>query len=99
MEIDSWLAASDGDASGLWLTSLIADAFFPGEFVWGEFASAARLDAQQARTTSRAERLLIRASLVRPAFGWGGGRLIDAWPALPDEDEYADVRTSNVETL
>jgi TAP-like protein len=100
MEIDSWLAAADGDASGLWLTSLIADAFFPGEFVWGEYASAARLDAQQARDYFSSGEAL-DSSLARAAttFGWGGGRLIDAWPALPDEDEYAEVRTSNVETL
>jgi pimeloyl-ACP methyl ester carboxylesterase len=100
MEIDSWLAASDGDASGLWLTSLIADAFFPGEFVWGEYASAARLDAQQARDYfSSGEALDTSLARAATAFGWGGGRLIDAWPALPDEDEYAEVRTSNVETL
>ena len=100
MEIDSWLAASDGDASGLWLTSLIADAFFPGEFVWGEYASAARLDAQQARDYfSSGEALDSSLARAATAFGWGGGRLIDAWPALPDEEEYADVRTSNVETL
>jgi pimeloyl-ACP methyl ester carboxylesterase len=100
MEIDSWLAAADGDASGLWLTSLIADAFFPGEFVWGEYASAARLDAQQARDYfSSGEALDSSLARAATAFGWGGGRLIDAWPALPDEDEYAEVRTSNVETL
>jgi pimeloyl-ACP methyl ester carboxylesterase len=100
MEIDSWLAASDGDASGLWLTSLIADAFFPGVFVWGEYASAARLDAQQARDYfSSGEALDSSLARAATAFGWGGGRLIDAWPALPDEDEYAEVRTSNVETL
>jgi pimeloyl-ACP methyl ester carboxylesterase len=100
MEIDSWLAASDGDASGLWLTSFIADAFFPGEFVWGEYASAARLDAQQARDYfSSGEALDSSLARAATAFGWGGGRLIDAWPALPDEDEYAEVRTSNVETL
>jgi pimeloyl-ACP methyl ester carboxylesterase len=100
MEIDSWLAASDGDASGLWLTSLIADAFFAGEFVWGEYAAAARLDAQQARDYfSSGEALDSSLARAATAFGWGGGRLIDAWPALPDEDEYAEVRTSNVETL
>jgi pimeloyl-ACP methyl ester carboxylesterase len=100
MEIDSWLAASDGDASGLWLTSFIADAFFPGEFVWGEYASAARLDAQQARDYfSSGEALDSSLARAATAFGWGGGRLIDAWPALPDEDEYAEVQTSNVETL
>jgi pimeloyl-ACP methyl ester carboxylesterase len=78
MEIDSWLAASNGDASGLWLTSLIADAFFPGEFVWGEYASAARLDAQQARDYfSSGEALDSSLARAATAFGWGGGRLID----------------------
>ncbi len=30
---------------------------------------------------------------------WAGGRLADAWPAQPDEDEYDRVRTSDTETL
>ena len=30
---------------------------------------------------------------------WAGGQLLDAWPANPDENEYAQVRDSNVETL
>ena len=46
--------------------------------------------------------------LIRPAsasrdpgtdFIWGGGQLVKAWPASADEDEYGQVRTSNVETL
>ena len=35
-----------GDASGLWFQSLLADLAFPQSFVWGETASAARLDAR-----------------------------------------------------
>src|SRR5438477_709494 len=30
---------------------------------------------------------------------WAGGRLLDAWPANPDEREYNGVRNSNVPTL
>ena len=30
---------------------------------------------------------------------WAGGRVLDAWPANPDENEYTRVRDSNVETL
>jgi hypothetical protein len=30
---------------------------------------------------------------------WAGGRLVDAWPAEPDEDEYDRTRTSDTETL
>jgi hypothetical protein len=32
-------------------------------------------------------------------YVWGNGRLVDAWPAAPEENEYTQVRTSNVETL
>ena len=30
---------------------------------------------------------------------WGGGEVVDAWPAQPDENEYSRVRPSDVETL
>jgi hypothetical protein len=36
MTLDSWLSAADGDASGFWFQSLLADLFFPTSFVWGE---------------------------------------------------------------
>ena len=100
MAIDSWLAGSDGDASGFWFTSLFADAFFPSAFVWGEYAAAARLDAREAEDYF-AGREAVDSSLARAAtaFGWGGGRLTEAWPALPDEDLYSRVRPSDVETL
>jgi pimeloyl-ACP methyl ester carboxylesterase len=100
MAIDSWLAGSDGDASGSWFTSFFADAFFPSAFVWGEYAATARLDAQVAREYFAGGEA-VDSSLARAAtaFGWGGGRLVDAWPAVPDGDEYSRVRTSDVETL
>src|SRR4051794_32979137 len=46
---DSWLAAANGDPSGLWLQALVADLIVPGAFVWGEYADAGTLDAQAAR--------------------------------------------------
>src|SRR6185436_7227264 len=30
---------------------------------------------------------------------WAGGRLVDAWPATPDANEYSRVRNSKVDTL
>ena len=100
MAIDSWLAGSDGDASGFWFTSLFAGAFFPEEFVWGEYAATARLDAQAAREYfSSGEGRKSDLAYAATAFGWGEGRMIDAWPATPDDDAYSDVRASNVETL
>ena len=46
--IDSWLSAAEGDASGLWFSSLFVDLLFPKLFVWGQYAAAAMLDAQAA---------------------------------------------------
>ena len=45
-------AAADGDASGFWFQSLLADLAFPESFVWGQMAAAARLDAQAASDSS-----------------------------------------------
>jgi pimeloyl-ACP methyl ester carboxylesterase len=101
MTLSSWLSAAEGDPSGLWLQSLLADMFFPGSFVWGEYAGAAMLDAQAANRYFSPERRESRENLGRAAttFGWAGGRLADAWPASPDAGKYSRVRTSNVETL
>jgi hypothetical protein len=99
MAIDTWLAASEDDASGFWFTSLFAGAFFPGEFVWGEYAATARLDAQAAREYFSAGGRRSDLAYAATAFGWGEGRMIDAWPATPDDDAYSDVETSNTETL
>lgn len=99
MTIDSWLAAADGDASGFWLQSLAARMFLPKSVVWGEYASAGRLDAGEARDYFASGP---PASILEDAgatFVWGGGRLADAWPATPGEDEYDHVRPSSVETL
>jgi pimeloyl-ACP methyl ester carboxylesterase len=101
MTLDSWLSAAEGDASGFWLESLLADLFFPGSFVWGEYAAAATSDAQAASDyfSSGGQRRDSNLGYAATAFGWGGGRLTDAWPATPDAGEYSRVRTTNVETL
>jgi pimeloyl-ACP methyl ester carboxylesterase len=100
MTIDSWNAAAKGDASGFWFMSLAADLVFPDVFVWGDMGTASRADARAASDYFSSARH--RGSILGDpgtAFAWGGGRLTDAWPAAPDENEYGTVRTSNVETL
>jgi pimeloyl-ACP methyl ester carboxylesterase len=101
MTLGSWLSAGDGDASGFWLQSLLADLFFPGSFVWGEYATVAETDAQAAKEyfSSGGQERDSNLGYAATAFGWGGGRLTDAWPAAPDSSEYSRVRTSEVETL
>ena len=100
LTVDSWLSAADGDPSGLWLASLAGKLVFPKMFVWGQYAAAGRVDAQAARgyfaSGPGVETSLGRAAT---AFAWGGGRMVDGWPATRGEDLYDRMRTSRVETL
>ena len=98
--IDMLLDAEQGDGGGAWLMSLLAQVAFPSEQLWGDAAAVARTDAAAAR------RLYANGADRRSLIGtpgtdliWVGGKLLDAWPANPDEHEYAHVRDSNVETL
>jgi pimeloyl-ACP methyl ester carboxylesterase len=100
MTLSAWQAADHGDASGLWLGSLMADVVFPRTFVWGDVAAAGRADVGAARRHFAGDSG--RGTVLGDAgntFIWGGGRLADAWPATPDDDAYARVRTSRVPTL
>jgi uncharacterized membrane protein YdfJ with MMPL/SSD domain/pimeloyl-ACP methyl ester carboxylesterase len=100
MTLKTWRSAADGDASGLWFMSLAADLFLPSSVVWGEYAAVGRLDARAARayfSSRRPGRAILGDPLT--TFAWGGGRLVDAWPAAPGEDAYSRLRTSRVETL
>jgi pimeloyl-ACP methyl ester carboxylesterase len=99
--INMWLSAAEGDASGLWSGSFIADVLFPKLFVWGQYAAFGSADAQAARDYFASGRQDDGTNIGRSAttYIWGGGRLADAWPAAADENEYSQVRTSNVETL
>jgi pimeloyl-ACP methyl ester carboxylesterase len=94
MTLSSWVSASKGDASGFWFQSLLADMAFPQSFVWGEMAAIGRADALAAKR-------YFSSGEQHPGtdFIWGGGRLVDAWPANPDDDAYSRVQTSKVETL
>ena len=98
--IDMLLAAGQGDGGGAWFMSLLAQVAFPEEQLWGDVAAAGRTDA------ARARRLYARPPEARSLIGrpgtdliWAGGGLVDSWPANPDENEYATVRDSYVETL
>jgi pimeloyl-ACP methyl ester carboxylesterase len=100
MTIDTLLSADNGDGSGAWFLSLMAQLAFPRAQVWGEVAATGRADAASARRffATHADRGSVIGS---PGTGliWAGGRLVDAWPASPDDDEYTHVRDSSVQTL
>jgi hypothetical protein len=103
MTLGSWLSAADGDPSGLWFMSLLGELFFPKSFVWGELAAVIRPDAAAANayySSGRADRpSILGQGQPGTDFSWGGGRLVDSWPATPGENEYSRVRTSNVPML
>ncbi len=98
--IDTLLSAQQGDGGGAWFLSLMAQMAFPSEQSWGDVAAVARTDAAAARP------FFANGGDKGSVFGspgtdliWAGGRLLDAWPANPDENMYRQVRDSNVETL
>jgi pimeloyl-ACP methyl ester carboxylesterase len=99
--IDMWLSAAEGDASGLWAGSFIGDLFFSKLFVWGQYAAFGSTDAQAVRDyfSSGGQDDGTNLGHTTTTYIWAGGRMVDAWPAAPDENEYSQVRTSNVETL
>ena len=93
-------AAGKGDGSGAWLLSLMAQLVFPRGQVWGDVAASGRSDVAAARRLFRTH--ADRGSLIGAPgtdLVWAGGRLVDAWPRTPDENEYARVRDSSVPTL
>jgi pimeloyl-ACP methyl ester carboxylesterase len=100
MTIDTLLSAAEGNGGGAWLLSVMGQLVFPRAQVWGDVAAVGRSDAAHARRFFAAH--ADRGSVIGSPgtdFIWASGRLLDAWPASPDENEYAQVRDSNVETL
>ena len=98
--IDTLLSADKGDGSGAWLLSLMTQVIFPRVQVWGDVAAVGRSDAAYARRffATRANRGSVIGS-PGTDFISVGGRLFDAWPGSPDENEYTRVPDSKVETL
>ena len=100
MTLNSWTSAAQGDPSGLWFLSAMANLVLPQSFVWGEFASIGMADAQPVERyfSSGAD----RGSIIGNPLGeflWGAGGMVHAWPANPGENQYTSVQNSNVPTL
>ena len=99
--LDSWLSVAEGDSSGLWMTSLVTELLFPKMFAWGQWAAAGRIDAQAAREyfSSNGKNDDSNIGFAASSYLWAGGKLADAFPADPNEDEYRHLRTSQTQTL
>src|SRR5581483_2134982 len=98
--IDTLLSAGQGDGSGAWFLSLLAQLAVPRGQVWGETAAFGHSDAAYARRyfARHADRGSIIGSPGTDLI-WAGGQLVDAWPANSDEKLYRRVQDSNVATL
>jgi pimeloyl-ACP methyl ester carboxylesterase len=98
--VDAWLRGADGDASGFWATSILADLAFPGSFVWGEFAAAGMIDADAMNRYYAAggDPGSTLGGAATDLLLTGGG-LPKVWPASRGVEEYQEVRPSDVETL
>ena len=97
---DIWLAAADGDYSGMALVTAAMGSMLPKGYAWGESASKA-LSADYdfdpaadyvAEVTPGPYLLGSPASIM----GWAAA---GSWPANKIPDEYRTVRPSSVETL
>jgi pimeloyl-ACP methyl ester carboxylesterase len=98
--IDTLLAIDKGDGAGAWLFSVFAGLAFPRGQVWGELAATGRTDAAYAKQyfASHADRGSVIGAPGSELL-YAGGRLLNAWPANPDENEYTHVQDSKVPTL
>jgi hypothetical protein len=78
----------------------MAQVAFPSEQLWGDVAAVAKADVAYARRffANRSDGGSIIGTPGADLI-WAGGELVDAWPATPDENDYATVRDSKVETL
>jgi len=98
--IDAWFAAANGDPSGLWLQSVMAQLVFPSAQVHGDLAAVGRIDAAAAQHYFAGPHG--RGSTLGDAattFLFADGRIVSSWPGGPDDNAYSRVRTSRVPTL
>ena len=100
MTLDTWRAAADGDASGLWFQSLLSRLIFPRVQVWGEPPRPAgstprrRSGISPRRRATVGRRRRAATSSSGPAGGWS-----TPGPPTPDDNAYATPRDLELETL
>jgi pimeloyl-ACP methyl ester carboxylesterase len=98
--VDMWLAAADGDASGMALASMSRDLFLPTLWTWGEGLSlSASVDdyydpARDYRSEFEAPDTILGSPVS--LMLWSIAR---EWPTHPISQEYLRVQPTDVETL
>jgi len=98
--VDMWLAAADGDASGMALASISRNLFLPNLWTWGEaFSLSASVDdyydpARDYRSEFEASGTILGSPLSLMLWSMG-----PEWPTHPIPQEYLQVQPTDVETL
>jgi pimeloyl-ACP methyl ester carboxylesterase len=97
---DLYLAAEEGDPSGLALMSVMYDLIWPGMITWGEWASKGIIDYDPNRDWVAAMDPpdSIIGSPVSLVSG-GSGKFGDSWPQISVPEVFLEPPASDVETL
>lgn len=97
---DAYLAAEEGDPSGLALMSLAYDFMILSTVTWGDWAAKGSIDYNLARDwiTEMDPPNSILGSPTSLLVG-GAAQLRGGWPVAPMPDEFLEVQPSDVETL
>ncbi len=98
--VDMWLAAAEGDASGMALASLARNIFLPNFFTWGHLLAMGGSSGEYSDPTRdfQAEFDPPDSILGSPMslLAWSMGK---GWPANLIPEEYHLLRPTDVETL
>ena len=98
--VDMWLAAAEGDASGMALVSLLNNMFLPDFYTWGfTFAMGSGTDEYADPTRDYRSELDPPDSILgapMSLLNWG---MTTEWPANPIPEAYRHLQPSDVETL
>jgi pimeloyl-ACP methyl ester carboxylesterase len=97
---DIWLAAADGDYSGMAMVSAAMKFMLPSDFAWGESASKAlSADYDFDPAVDYVAEVTPNPYLIGSPGSTMGWAAAGSWPANKIPDEYRSARPSSVETL
>jgi pimeloyl-ACP methyl ester carboxylesterase len=98
--IDTWTRAAHGDASGMWLLSVVADMTIPQSHVWGDVAATGQLDRDVAAAyyANGGDHGSILGNPFTDSL-WSGPGLMGAWPQSTEVNQYRTLRPSDTSTL
>jgi hypothetical protein len=98
--VDMWLAAEEGDSSGMALASALRNMFLPNCFNWGHVLAMGGSTDEYAdpnrdyRAEFRAPETILGSPMAQLILGMGA-----EWPVNLIPDEYLQVKSTDVETL